>query len=166
MMDMAAPYRGKNALEMPPINDNNADLFSEKMDYASPDSRMNVPSQFNGNISAVTWHVAGRNNQGYGFTYDDIDRLTESKYFDISETYSGGQAFSNFSTDNKFWEKQTYDVRGNLLSLQRNGYKLGAWTTNNYVAAIIFIAMASQLFAQAQRLDTVVLSARQVCSLN
>ncbi len=136
MMNMAAPYRGKNALELAPIDDGvNFDLFSEKMDYASPDSRMNVPSQFNGNISAVTWHVAGRNNQGYGFTYDDLDRLTESKYFDISETYSGGQAFSNFSTDNKFWEKQTYDVRGNILSLKRNGYKLGSWTTNNYVAA-------------------------------
>ena len=149
MLDMTAIYRsntpskgtrgntpsGGRGAEMSPINDNNADLFSEKMDYVSPDSRMNVPSQFNGNISAVTWHVAGRNNQGYGFKYDDLDRLTESTYFDISETYSGNQAFSNFSTDNKFKENVQYDVRGNITSLQRNGLNAGSWTSNGYTAA-------------------------------
>ena len=128
------PFGGREA-EMPPINDNNPDLFSEKIDYNSPDSRTGATGQFNGNISAVAWQVAGRNKQTYGFKYDDLDRLTESNYFDLTDVNSGGQWNSTYSTDNKFWEKLTYDVRGNIMSLKRNGYKLGAWTTNDYVAA-------------------------------
>ena len=40
-----------------------------------------------------------------------------------------------FSTDNKFKENIQYDVRGNIVGLQRNGLKSGAWTANGYTAA-------------------------------
>ena len=133
--DLTAPYKSAQALEMPPINDTNPDLFSEKIDYNSPDSRTGATGQFNGNISAVAWQVAGRDKQTYGFKYDDLDRLTEANYFDLTDVNTGGQWNSTYSTDNKFQEKQTYDLRGNITSLQRNGYKLGAWTANGYTAA-------------------------------
>ena len=135
MLDLVAPYRGANAMELPPINDNNADLFSEKIDYDNPDTRAGAPPQYNGNISAVTWLVAGRDKQAYGFKYDDLDRLIEANYFDLTDSYSNGQWVSSFSTDNKFMEKQTYDVRGNITSLQRKGLNGGSWTSNGYVAA-------------------------------
>lgn len=135
MLDMAAPYKSSQAMELPPINDNNVDLFSEKIDYNSPDSRTGAPSQLNGNISAVTWQVAGRDKQAYGFKYDDLDRLTDATYFDLTDVNTNGQWNSTYSTDNKFWEKATYDVRGNITALKRNGYKWGAWTTNGYTAA-------------------------------
>ena len=96
--------------------------------------------QYNGNISATSWRVAGRDAQGYAYTYDNLDRMTEAKYFDIliSQTNNpGGQptTSSSFSTDNKFREALTYDVRGNILSLQRNGLNGGSWTSNGYTAA-------------------------------
>ena len=66
--------------------------------------------------------------------------MTEAKYLDIliSQTQNpGGQptTTSSFSTDNKFREALTYDVRGNILFLQRNGLLAGDWTNNSYVAA-------------------------------
>ena len=63
-----------------------------------------------------------------------MDRLTEAKYFDITEGYVNGQLNSQYSTDNKFKEAIQYDLRGNITGLQRNGFKNGAWTTNNYTA--------------------------------
>jgi RHS repeat-associated protein len=87
--------------------------------------------QKNGNVSSTVWQVAGRDKQAYGFAYDDLNRLTEAKYFDIVGTAN------TFSTDNKFSEKLTYDLRGNILSLQRRGMNLttASWTQNQYVAA-------------------------------
>ena len=42
-----------------------------------------------------------------------------------------------FSSDFKFNEQLTYDVRGNILSLKRNGLRTGAFTGGNqgYTAA-------------------------------
>jgi RHS repeat-associated protein len=40
-----------------------------------------------------------------------------------------------FSIDFKFNERLTYDLRGNILSLQRNGFKLPAFSANDYAAA-------------------------------
>ncbi len=66
---------------------------------------------------------------GYAFTYDDLDRLLGAKYFDITDAGVGTPSqTSTYSTDNKFEEKQTYDVRGNILTLERNGLNSGTWT--------------------------------------
>ena len=79
----------------------------------------------------------GRDKQAYGFKYDDLDRLTESKYFDITDSYNSSTHYwsSNYSTDYKFNELSTYDVRGNITFLQRNGLNGGSWTSNGYTAA-------------------------------
>jgi RHS repeat-associated protein len=119
------------ALLAPPMMDNNADLFSQAITYGNPDSRTRATAQYNGNISSTTWQVAGRAKQSYGFTYDDLNRLTEATYFDITDN---GTVNSTFSADNKFKEKLTYDLRGNITTLQRNGLNGGSWTSNGYTA--------------------------------
>jgi RHS repeat-associated protein len=121
------------ALLMPPVADNNIDLFSQVLTYGSPDSRTGAAPQSNGNISSTTWHVAGRAKQAYGFAYDDLNRLTDATYFDVTDSYSGSWN-SNFSADNKFNEQLTYDLRGNIITLQRNGLNSNGWTGNNFVA--------------------------------
>jgi RHS repeat-associated protein len=100
------------------------DLFSEIIRYDNPDtyiSNLGTP-QYNGNISQVQWQVAGREQQAYTYKYDDLDRLLEGEYTDIHDM-EGLQASGQtpYSTDNKFGEKLTYDLRGNITSLIRNG---------------------------------------------
>jgi RHS repeat-associated protein len=120
---------------LPPVADNNVDLFSQTLTYDSPETKTGATAQYNGNISSTTWQVAGRAKQAYGFAYDDLNRLTEATSFDITETQTGTSWSSTFSTDNKFKEKLTYDIRGNILTLQRNGLNGGSWTSNGYTAA-------------------------------
>jgi RHS repeat-associated protein len=100
------------------------DLFSEIIRYNNPDtyiSNLGTP-QYNGNISQVQWQVAGRERQAYTYKYDALDRLLEGEYTDIHDM-EGPQMVGQtpYSTDNKFGEKLTYDVRGNITSLVRNG---------------------------------------------
>jgi RHS repeat-associated protein len=121
------------ALLAPPVADNNVDLLSQVLTYGNPDSRTQATAQYNGNISSTTWQVAGRAKQAYGFEYDDLNRLTDAKYFDVTDNYSSSWN-SNFSADNKFNEKLTYDLRGNIITLQRNGMNSNGWTGNNFVA--------------------------------
>jgi RHS repeat-associated protein len=121
------------ALLMPPVADNNVDLFSQVLTYGNPDGRTLAHPQSNGNISSTTWQVAGRAKQAYGFAYDDLNRLTDATYFDVTDSYSGSWN-SNFSADNKFNEQLSYDLRGNITTLQRNGLNSNGWTGNNFVA--------------------------------
>ncbi len=94
-----------------------------------------LPPQYNGNISSTTWQVAGRDKQAYAFTYDDLDRLLNAKYMDVTDSGSGASQTSTYSTDNKYEEKQTYDLRGNILTLQRNGMTSGGWNNQGLFTA-------------------------------
>jgi RHS repeat-associated protein len=51
-----------------------------------------------------------------------------------SKGVSFGGWNSNFSEDYKFNEKLTYDLRGNIITLQRNGLNSNGWTSNHFVA--------------------------------
>jgi RHS repeat-associated protein len=134
VQDAVQPYRAANAMELPPVNDNNADLYSQNITYGDPASQTGAAAQNNGNISSTTWQVLGRAKQAYGFTYDGLDRLSVANYYDITEGYQSGVLTSQYSTDNKFKEAVQYDVRGNIVGLQRNGMKTGGWTQNGFVA--------------------------------
>jgi RHS repeat-associated protein len=131
LRETTAPYRLPNASELPPLlNDGvNVDLFSQSISYESPTTPGSV-AQSNGNISSTMWQILGRDKQAYGFKYDGLDRLTEANYFDINEVVQpNGQYLSVHNTiDKKFDETMTYDVRGNITSLKRNGLKTGSWT--------------------------------------
>jgi RHS repeat-associated protein len=123
----------KGSLVLPPVADgvgNNPDLFKQALTYGSVDTRTGAAPQYNGNISTTTWQVAGRAKQTYAFTYDDLDRLLNAKYMDVTDTYNGsnGQWNSTYGAENKFEEKQTYDLRGNITSIERNGLNSGTWT--------------------------------------
>ena len=108
----------------------NTDLFSQTINYDTPDARFGDPDkQYNGNISNTFWQVAGRAIQGYGFKYDDLNRLTEGNYYDVA--CSGSQATF---TGGKFTEKiLEYDLRGNIKKLQRFGFKEPSINANNDV---------------------------------
>ena len=69
--------------------------------------------QYGGNISQIVWQVRGRDKQSYSFQYDHLSRLTSATYADIGA--------NGTVTGNRFDEKLTYDVRGNINTLQRWG---------------------------------------------
>ena len=107
-----------------PTNGQNQPLFTENIVYDGPDNT--IPgaqaSQFNGNISQITWQVAGREKQAYSYKYDNLDRLTEANYADIHSNPSYHNWSSAYKTDNKYQEKVAYDLRGNINKLERNGF--------------------------------------------
>jgi RHS repeat-associated protein len=114
--------------------EHNPDLFMEKIRYEDPNSGLpnSAPAQYNGNISQLEWQVAGRERQAYSLKYDDLDRLTEANYADIHTGfwYQNGWT-SAYETDNKYKENVSYDRRGNIQSIARNGL------TGNYMSNVI-----------------------------
>ena len=92
------------------------DLFSMDLKYENPNAALapsgtSVTPQYGGNISQVVWQVRGRERQAYTLSYDAENRMTAAKYSDIS--YSGAV------TGGKYDENLTYDIRGNIQTLQR-----------------------------------------------
>ena len=70
-----------------------------------------------GNISQMVWRARGRERQVYDFRYDHLNRMLSATYYDVPGSTSG-----TASASNRFNESLTYDLRGNILTLQRNGY--------------------------------------------
>jgi RHS repeat-associated protein len=118
------------AAQYAPFEDN-TDLFKEVIRYDNPELLIpNIGStttpQYNGNISQIKWQVAGREIQAYTFSYDNLDRMTDANYADIhtgtgTVPYSSKGWASKYASDNKYQEKVSYDLRGNIKTLQRNG---------------------------------------------
>jgi RHS repeat-associated protein len=100
-------------------NIDQTDLFSLELKYENPVAA-NAPTgvtatpQYGGNISQATWQVLGREKQSYTFKYDHINRLTEARYADIN-------AAGAVTASDRYSELLTYDVRGNIKTLQRYG---------------------------------------------
>jgi RHS repeat-associated protein len=100
------------------LDDN--DLFSLDMRYDNPTAAF-APTgtaatpQYGGNIAQMIWQVRGKQKQVYTYQYDHLNRLTEANYSELNT--------ANVKVDNlnKYMEKLTYDVRGNIKTLQRNG---------------------------------------------
>jgi RHS repeat-associated protein len=94
------------------------DLFSMELKYDNPvaafaPSGTTVTPQYGGNIAQVVWKVKGREKQVYTLKYDATNRMTEAIYSDI--------ATAGTVTGNRYDEKVTYDIRGNIQTLQRWG---------------------------------------------
>ena len=81
---------------------------------ANAPTNTTVTGEYGGNISQMTWQTRGREKQSYTFKYDYINRMTEADYADISN--------AGAITNDRYTEKLTYDIRGNIQTLQRNGY--------------------------------------------
>jgi RHS repeat-associated protein len=69
--------------------------------------------QYGGNISQVVWQVKGREKQVYTLNYDAVNRMTQATYSDVNN--------AGAVTGNRYDEKLTYDIRGNINTLQRWG---------------------------------------------
>jgi RHS repeat-associated protein len=93
------------------LKSNNSDQFSFKLEY---DTLSNTNPQYNGNITAQRWGAGIALDNGFAYSYDPMNRL-------LSGIGSGLVA-------NGKNEVLTYDVMGNILSLNRNG----ALGTYNY----------------------------------
>jgi RHS repeat-associated protein len=97
-------------------------LFGESITYYET-SPLGAAAQYNGNISGITWRnkieASGKpgvttGGQGYNLSYDNLNRLTETKYYTQS-----GSSFTQ-STTGALTESVTgYDEMGNILGLVR-----------------------------------------------
>ncbi len=90
--------------------------------YNTPTGEINAATQalFNGNISEVHWNsINSQVRKGYGYTYDDIYRITSGKYAE-KNGYDWNQNIGNYNLNTI-----DYDANGNILSLSRNGLAFG-----------------------------------------
>lgn len=111
--------------------DNN-DLFYFDIRYADPMSGYEIPAEQkkNGNISQIWYQVRGRNREGWGYTYDYLDRLKKAQHVLAGNTTSTGRIIGSYSE-----EVDYADARGNIGSIRRRG----VWGANlqNYPSGVI-----------------------------
>jgi len=90
----------------------NGKLFGYEIKYTNPETS-NIPGRFNGNIAEIDWKTAttpNDNKRRYDYKYDPLNRLLEGAYSDVNAT---------IINNNYFTEKLTYDLNGNIATLQR-----------------------------------------------
>lgn len=90
------------------------DLFCLDLKYDVLQSGLSGTLQKNGNISQVIWRSRGRERQAYTLSYDFLERMKTATYADINDVGTANSA-------NTYQENLSYDARGNITSLQRNG---------------------------------------------
>jgi RHS repeat-associated protein len=109
----------------------NNDLFRMRVNYniGNANAAINVPAYFNGNVSNVEWQMGNacavgtsRNRAVYGFTYDNNNRLLQSRY---GEVPNGQSTYTNIGMYN---ETYTYNGNSDIVTIQRNGYNAGVIT--------------------------------------
>ncbi|MBP4139152.1 DUF6443 domain-containing protein [Flavobacterium geliluteum] len=104
------------------------DLFAFKLNYDQPEWDANAAKGlFNGNISETKW-ITGNDNtgvvRGYGYLYDNLNRLTNATY----------QTPSLTNNKNYFGESMDYDKNGNIQHLMRQN--MGGGSSNSYVGGM------------------------------
>ena len=140
--DLAANPNG--SIDANPIQD----LFAFKINYNGPiaqDIDASVTPLYNGNIAETTWRTASDNIQRrYGYTYDNLSRLTDS-WYQIPQ--------ATVPVRNSYDEHLKYDLNGNISGLQRNG-ELDSATTVTEIDNLTY-------FYTGNRLDKVTDSSNQ-----
>jgi len=104
-------------------NDETNDYFGMELLYETVDNNLGTTANYNGNISAVKWKGIGTatgsdNIHGYKYTYDNANRLTLA----ASSIYTASANAWNKEVG-VFNENMTYDLNGNIRTLQRNTRK-------------------------------------------
>jgi len=89
-----------------------SELFTQELFYEqTPEGSHLAAPQYNGNISATSWKTPRQSDfQSYAFSYDGVDRLTSSEFYDGSD----------WGAD--YTEHLTYDKNGNITRHTRLGY--------------------------------------------
>jgi len=113
------------------FNDDNNDLFGMELKYNY--SLAAKYKQYNGNISAMHWKVAGSGQQQhtYAFSYDALNQLTGAEYYAISSA-SAQTGVGNYN------EALTYDLNGNIKTLKRRGLKTTTTASYDLVDDLIY----------------------------
>lgn len=131
----------------------NKDLFYQELKFDNLHSGINGTIQKNGNISQVVWRTRGRLRQAFSYTYDELNRIKTSTYYDVND-------FGGVTASNTYNSSFNYsDLRGNISTLNRAGLYLNgscwtqatldnlsySYTTNtNKLSSISEAALASQ----------------------
>ena len=104
-------------------NDDDDDLWGMCIEFNTISGNFNNQPLFNGNISEVHWkNQVDSVKRGYGYSYDDIERLKNAEYkaFDeVNETWS---------LESGIYDEDvlSYDNNGNILELKRSGFLSGS----------------------------------------
>lgn len=103
-------------------DDLGTDKFAMNLFYTNADEMTGINHQnsYNGNIAGMKWSgydfgSEAYNIKGYGFTYDDLNRLTAADY----GVYNG--SWSNPSGSLFDVNITNYDKNGNIVNLNRYG---------------------------------------------
>ncbi|NMC37147.1 MAG: hypothetical protein GYA41_02355 [Bacteroidales bacterium] len=98
----------------PDLSGSEGDFFGAELLYNEGFIALNGTAMYNGNISGMKWKNGGSGStqKGYGFIYDQLNRLTTSKY---------GEGTSYTTNVSRYRENMTYDKNGNILKLLRSG---------------------------------------------
>ncbi len=82
-----------------------SDKFSQSLKYTQSDGLVSSSPNYNGNISEQHYNGEHSGTRSFGYAYDKLNRLTAS-------SYSNASALS---------ENVSYDLMGNIISLDRGG---------------------------------------------
>jgi len=89
------------------------DLFGYEIKYNNPENTGLTTGRFNGNIAEIDWKtstVVNDSKRRYSYVYDGLNRLSQGIY-----TEPGSSILNN----NNYNEYLTYDLNGNIKTLQR-----------------------------------------------
>ena len=114
-MDYTYNIRGwLKKINEPDLSGGEGDFFGMELLYNEGFAALNGSVQWNGNISGLKFRnsTSGAPQKGYGFIYDQLNRLTTSRY---------GEGTSYTSNVGRYDENLTYDRNGNIRKLYRNG---------------------------------------------
>jgi len=95
----------------------NGSRFTENL-YYNNGTLNGASPRYNGNIAAMQWNLANDSlqyNRAYGFTYDDLNRLTNADYYG----FSNGSVISG--TTGLYSESFGFDKMGNITNFVRYG---------------------------------------------
>ncbi len=92
-----------------------SDAFYMDIRYDNTFGGISGSIQKGGNIAQLAYRVRGRETHIYSYAYDYLNRLTSATFNEYSDAGS-------ITNSNKYNESLTYDLRGNIQTLQRTGY--------------------------------------------
>ncbi|NML21848.1 hypothetical protein HHL16_13235 [Pseudoflavitalea sp. G-6-1-2] len=106
-------------------NDNSTHKFGYELGYDKPATSVAGTSfanpQFNGNASGTVWRSAGDGEKRkYDYSYDNLNRLTAAEFGQFKNGSIDQNSNLNFSVRNI-----TYDFNGNILTMNKYGWKPG-----------------------------------------
>jgi len=109
-------------------NDDTGDLFGMNLEYNTNTQGLGNTPLYNGNISAMAWSnnlgLGTVKQNGYAYTYDPMNRITDSKFKEKNATWNTPSLAKLSETG------FVYDLNGNIKNLKRNQTATNAWMDN------------------------------------